>query len=73
MTEHRCVFDSEQGFLPARFGLSLRCECGKWGMPARGTWLAFASARTHLGYKRHLDAARAAFVTAVVLLFLWLV
>lgn len=30
MPEHRCVFDSAQGFLPQRLGLSLRCECGHW-------------------------------------------
>jgi hypothetical protein len=27
---HRCVFNSDVGFLPQRLGLSLRCECGRW-------------------------------------------
>jgi hypothetical protein len=72
MPNHKCVFDSAQGYLPERFGLSLRCACGRWGMPARGRWLVFTSARTHLGCKRRLDAASAAFAAIIVLLFLWL-
>ena len=36
MTEHKHVFDSEQGFLPQIVGLSLRCECGHWVTVGQG-------------------------------------
>lgn len=37
MTDHRCTFDSEQGWLPQRLGLSLRCQCGRWRTIGAGT------------------------------------
>ena len=65
MPEHRCVFDSEVGFLPQRMGLSLRCECGHWITVGAG----------RLGAKPktdHLDVFASILAAFIFLIVLWL-
>jgi hypothetical protein len=73
MPEHRCVFDSAFGFVPAPVGPALMCDCGRWSMPLFGEWQVvpkelLPSACAHLLKKRRW--AEGGFLAAFAVIFL---
>lgn len=63
MTDHKHVFESEQGFLPQIVGLSLRCRCGHWVTVGNGM-----TGRT---LKDHTDTWATLLACLVFLVALW--
>jgi hypothetical protein len=63
MPEHKCVFDSEQGFLPQVVGLSLRCKCGHW--------ITVGTGRLGHAPKDHFEAWATVLAVFLFLFALW--